>query len=103
MDESAVELYKANEFGNIPDLLGLRPSSEKLMLGLGWTITIRAHIIADEFESLGKDEALSQTQGKAICQTDTELTSHIEQRGIKVMTMTENVIHNDLCICPLID
>jgi len=58
MDESAVELYKADEFGNIPDLLGLRPSCEKLMFGLGWTITIRAHIIADEFESLGKDEAL---------------------------------------------
>ena len=52
MNELAVELHKADKFCNIPDQLRLRPSSEKLMLGLGWAITFRTHIIADEFESL---------------------------------------------------
>ena len=103
MNELAVELHKADKFCNIPDQLWLRPSSEKLMLGLGRAITFRTHIIADEFKSLRKDEALPQTQLKAICQTDTELTSHIQQGGVKVTTVIENLINDNPCIGLLID
>jgi hypothetical protein len=61
VSEFAVELHKPDELGNISNQLGMRPSSEKLMLGLHWAVPVGTDVVADELESFGENETLFQT------------------------------------------
>jgi len=62
MNEPAIELREADEFGNIPNKFRLGPCLEKLMLGLGRAIAIGTHIIPNKFKSFGENETVLQTQ-----------------------------------------
>jgi hypothetical protein len=40
----------------------MRLSSEKLMLGLRWAVSVGTDVVADKLKSFGEDETLFQTQ-----------------------------------------
>jgi hypothetical protein len=62
VNEFAVELNKPDELGNASNQLGVRPSSEKLMLGLRWAVTGGTDVVANDLDLFGEDETLFQTQ-----------------------------------------
>ena len=62
VDVHAVELCKADEFGDVPHDLWFGPRFEKLMFCLSWPVTVRGDIIANKFESVWKDKAFLETQ-----------------------------------------
>ena len=62
MDDTRIELSKANEFSNIANSFGNRSCLEQRMLGLSRTIVIRAYVNAYELETRLKNMALAQTQ-----------------------------------------
>ncbi len=55
VNEFAVELNKPNELANVSNQLGMRPSSEKLMLGLCWAVLVGTDIFANKLKSFGED------------------------------------------------
>ena len=79
MDVDAVELRKADEFCNVPYNCWIGPRLEKLMLCLGWPIAIGGDIVANKFETLWKDEALLEAQGKTVCLAYPQLTFHVKE------------------------
>jgi hypothetical protein len=79
------------------------PSSEKLVLGLSRAITVKTDVVAHKLESLWEDETLFQTQREAICQTNTELKLHVQQRSVAVETVIHDVVDNYACIGQLIN
>ncbi len=79
MDVHAVEIRKANEFGDIPYDIRLGPRFEKLMLRLSWSITIWGYIIAHKFESEWKDKAFLETQRKTVRTAYPKPALHVEE------------------------
>jgi hypothetical protein len=73
----------------------MRPSSEKLMLGLRGAVPIETHVVAKKLELLWEDETLFQTQQETICLTNTLLSLHVPQRSGKGESMIHNVINDD--------
>ncbi len=63
MNETRVELSKANELSDVANIFGSRPCLEQCMLGLSGSIAIRAYVDAYEFETQWKNMALAQIQG----------------------------------------
>jgi hypothetical protein len=62
MNETRVELSKANELSNLANSFGSRPCLEQRMLGLIGMIAVCAYVNAYEFEMLWKNMALAQIQ-----------------------------------------
>ncbi len=54
MNESGVELSKANKLCNIADSFWSRPYLQQCVFGLGWTIAINTHINATKSNSFRK-------------------------------------------------
>jgi hypothetical protein len=61
----------------------MRPSSEKLMLGLRGAVPIGTHVIANKLKLLWEDETLFQTQRETICLTNTQLTLYVPTKKWK--------------------
>ncbi len=62
MNETRVELSKANELSNVANIFGSRPWLEQRMLGLSGTIAVRAYFDAYEFKTRQKNMAPVQIQ-----------------------------------------
>ena len=62
MNETRVELGKADEFCHITHEFRRRPCLEKGVFRLGRSIAILAYIDSNELEMLGENEALAKVQ-----------------------------------------
>jgi hypothetical protein len=75
--------------------LGLGQVDNKLMLGLGWAVSVCTDVIAHELELSGEDMTFPETQREMIRKANTKLTFHILQGCVEVFAMTEDAIDDD--------
>ena len=72
------------------------------MFGFGWTIALGTNVNFNKLKTTWKKVAFAKIQREAVGVTDGELV-HVDQRVPEVVCPADNVIHDDVCVCAVVD